>query len=425
MVETQKQHLVLARKYRPQKFKEVVQQQTAVQALQNALNSGRIGSAYLFYGPRGIGKTTIARILAKRINCMNPVDGEPCDACQSCLSILSSNSMDVMEIDAASHRGIDAVREMRENVKFQPMVSSKKVYIIDEVHMLTMEAFNALLKTLEEPPAHVLFILATTELNKIPETIRSRCQVFTFKKVPQNILSKYIGELCEKEGIKVSEEALFWVARKGDGSVRDGLSFMEQAITYCGSEVTGEKIRELIGAIPHDIFLELTFKLLNKEESDYDMLAPVEETFRMGGDLNRFIWEYLEFLRTLIHIRNGVEDTEFIGLPETDIIEVRKEVSSVDPASLTFIFQEVYEILGKTRSLRLRNSYESRILIEVSFMDLKEKLTRPSMTGVLKKLNRLSAAIHQGVPYSPENDLQKKVLGTVLDDHSLPPIPED
>ena len=431
-----KTHLVLARKYRPQRFSEVVEQQTAVRALRNAFDSGRLGSGYLFFGPRGVGKTTIARLLAKRVNCLNPVDGEPCDVCESCVSILSGNSLDVMEIDAASHRGIQNIRELRENVKFQPMVSRKKVYIIDEVHMLTTESFNALLKTLEEPPSHVLFILATTELNKIPETILSRCQVFNFRKVPLKVLQAYLRELCDREKIEADDEALFWIARRGDGSVRDSLSFMEQAITYCGGKVETARVKELIGQVPVELFLSLSANLLSGDpdsaqrsnaaggggdpNGEHALLAPIHEIFAAGGDLGRFIWEYLDFLRVAIHIRRGVDDPEFLGIPGPEIHRFQNALAEFDPVRLTTIFSGIYELLSKSFALRLRNSYETRVLVEIELIALKEKLSRPSITGVLRKINQLSAAMQSGTSYNPEFELQKQFLGTVVTGGDVP-----
>ncbi|MCB1321254.1 MAG: DNA polymerase III subunit gamma/tau [Leptospiraceae bacterium] len=415
-------HLVLARKYRPQKFAEVVQQQTAVRALLNAIEGDRLGSAYLFFGPRGVGKTTIARILAKRVNCTAPQGGEPCDACESCLSIVSGNSLDVMEIDAASHRGIHHIRELRENVKFQPMVSRIKVYIIDEVHMLTTESFNALLKTLEEPPAHVLFILATTELNKIPETILSRCQVFNFRKVPLKVVQEYLRELCAREKIEADDEALFWIARRGDGSVRDSLSFMEQAITFCDGKLETEKVKELIGAIALDLFIDLTQRLLEPDSDGNALLTPIHEIFNSGGDLNRFVWEYLDFLRILIHIKQKVENPEFLGIPGGEIKRMHQEFDGTDPVRLTVIFNAVYALLTRSFALRLRNSYEMRVLIEIEILALHEKLQRPSIAGVLKKLNQFSAALKGGTPYSPEFELQKQFLGTVMDPDAVPSL---
>ena len=417
-------HLVFARRYRPQKFAEVIEQQTAVQALQNAIHNKRLGSAYLFFGPRGVGKTTIARILAKRINCQNPVDGEPCDACPSCESILSGNSMDVMEIDAASHRGIDHIRELRENVKFPPMVSHYKVYIIDEVHMLTMESFNALLKTLEEPPSHALFVLATTELNKIPETILSRCQVFNFRKVPLKVIQNYLKDLLNREGLDADDEALFWVARRGDGSVRDSLSFLEQAVTYCGQHLTTERVRELIGVLPAEIFQNLLDALLQPNAERQALLDPVHEIFAAGGDLQRFIWDFLEYLRTLTHILQGVSDPEFLGLPGQEAHRLKEHFQAVDPNRINYVFNKIYDLLGRAHALRLRNSFEMRILIEMQLLAVREELSRPSLSTVLGRLNQLGAAVQSGTPYSPEHELQKQFLGTVVDGDEIPAFEE-
>ncbi len=415
-------HVVLARKYRPARFSEVIEQQTAVRALQNAFEGGRLGSAYLLFGPRGVGKTTIARLIAKRVNCQSPEGNEPCNKCESCTAITQGNSLDVIEVDAASHRGIHHIRELRENVKFQPMSSLKKVYIIDEVHMLTTESFNALLKTLEEPPPHVLFILATTEFNKIPETILSRCQVFTFRKIPLKVVQSHLERLCKDEGIAYEEEALFWIARKGDGSLRDSLSFLETAMTYGGRTISTEHVKELIGAVYLDLYLGLTSLLLEEGGSPEELMKPVHEVFVSGGDLSRFVWEYLDFLRIVIHIRNGVEDTEFLGIPGNEIHHIRESLGQADPVRLRVIFDAVYRLMDRNHALRLRNSYETRVLIEMELLHLKEKLSRPSLTGVIQKINRLSAAIQEGVPYSPESELQQKFLGTEVDPDSLPTL---
>lgn len=417
---TEVAHLVLARKYRPRVFKEVVEQGLAVTALKNAADHGRIGSAYLFSGARGTGKTTIARILAKRVNCLNPKDSEPCCECESCVSIQNGSSLDVQEIDAASNRSIDNIRDLRENVKFQPMNAKRKVYIIDEVHMLTPEAFNALLKTLEEPPEHVLFVLATTELNKIPETILSRCQTFAFRKVPLNILQNHLKDICNREKIKAEDEALFWIARRGDGSVRDSLSFLEQSITYTEGNVTTGKVKELIGALPLDLYLGLIQMLLDPKTKFPDLVGPVHRRFDEGADLRRFIWDFLDLLRALSHVLHGVERPEFVGLPPTDIARLKEAFASADPARIQVIFDAVHNIMTRAQTLRLENSYETRVLIEMELLRLHEKLGRPSLSFVLRRLDRLANAIDQGIPFSTEDEIQKTFLGTMVDPSTVP-----
>jgi DNA polymerase-3 subunit gamma/tau len=402
---SQSGHLVLARKYRPLKFSEVVEQTTAVRALQNAAVEERVGSAYLFFGPRGVGKTTLARILARRINCLNPENGEPCNRCEACKSILEGRSMDVIEIDAASNRKIDDVRELRENVKFQPMNSKRKVYIIDEVHMLTPESFNALLKTLEEPPEHVAFVMATTELNRVPETILSRCQVFTFRKVPLHRVQEYLQQICQQEGIEAEPDALFWIARKGDGSVRDSLSFLEQAISFCGKKISAEKVRELAGVYPLELFLDLTSLLLTPATKSQELAAPIMQIFEEGGDLNRFIWDYLDHLRILRYIRSGVEDSDFLGIPGSQIQRIKGVSLEFDPARLSLIFEEIHGLLSTAHFLKLRNSYESRILIEMQLLKIHDRLKKPSVSELMGKIQKLSISLAGGAESRSEQIL--------------------
>lgn len=380
---------VLARRYRPQFFKEVVEQNHAISAIENAIKENRLGSAYLFYGPRGVGKTTIARILAKRVNCLNPQGVEPCNECESCKEILSGNSLDVIEIDAASNRRIEDIRDLRENVKFKPILGKKKVYIIDEVHMLTKESFNALLKTLEEPPDHILFILATTEINKIPETILSRCQIFTFKKVPINRLQKYLEEIAIKEKIRVDKDALFLIAKKGDGSVRDSLSFFEQVISFCNGDITSEKVRELTGSFSLDLFLNLTNSLLTNTSPE-EILKPINEIFDEGGDLERFIWEYLEFLRLCILIYKGIKNKDILGIIAEDLQKISTMISNTPLEKLFTIFDEVYQLKSRSYFLRIKNSFEAKILLELTILKIHDKLHKPSFEEIIHDLNQLT-----------------------------------
>jgi DNA polymerase-3 subunit gamma/tau len=432
---------VLARRYRPQLFREVVEQTHAISAIENAIKENRLGSAYLFYGPRGVGKTTIARILAKRVNCLNPQGVEPCNQCESCVEILNGSSLDVIEIDAASNRRIEDIRDLRENVKFKPIIGKKKVYIIDEVHMLTKESFNALLKTLEEPPEHVLFILATTEINKIPETILSRCQIFTFRKVPIVRLQKYLEEIAQKEKIQVEKDALFLIAKKGDGSVRDSLSFFEQIISYCDGKITAEKVRELTDSFSVDVMLTITQNLFRVSSSN-ELLKPIADIFNDGGDLERFIWEYLEFLRICILIHKGIKDKDLLGLIGEDIEKIHQFVATIPFEKFFTIFDEIYQLRSKSYFLRIKNTYEARILIEVTLLKIQDKLNKPTLDEIIHDINQISKLFEgQDISeeklfkkennnkivkkdFSLEDEIQSKFLGTyITDENKIPKLP--
>ncbi|PJZ50577.1 DNA polymerase III subunit gamma/tau [Leptospira saintgironsiae] len=381
-------HEVLSRKYRPQRFQDVIHQNLAIGALQNAVKSGKIGHAYIFFGPRGVGKTTIARIFAKRLNCQNPIDNEPCNQCDSCQEITKGISGDVLEIDAASNRGIENIRELRDNVKFTPMGGKYKVYIIDEVHMLTDQSFNALLKTLEEPPSHVVFVLATTEYHKIPETILSRCQDFIFKKVPLSVLQDYAENLCKEENTKYDSEGLFWVAKKGDGSVRDMLSFMEQALVFTDNRLLGSEIRKMIGYHGIDFLSDFIKSLVDSENSSKS-LQIIENLYQEGQDIYKFLWDSIEFTHTLCLVKDSAADSESVNYPREDLIKMRKDFESVDPIALNKLSFRLFELFEKVKTLRLRNSFEIKIFIEIQIKKLSEDLAKPSLAGLVDRINHL------------------------------------
>ncbi|MCB1142627.1 MAG: DNA polymerase III subunit gamma/tau [Leptospiraceae bacterium] len=421
-------HLVLARKYRPQKFKEVIYQEIPINALQNALKHNRVGHAYIFFGPRGVGKTTIARILAKRLNCEAPEDNEPCNQCTSCVEITRGVSNDVIEIDAASNRGIDDIRGLRENVKFNAMGGRYRVYIIDEVHMLSIPAFNALLKTLEEPPPHVVFVLATTDFHKVPETILSRCQDFIFKKVPVLNLQSYIETLCKTENLKFDSEGLFWIAKKGDGSVRDTLSFMEQAVTFTDGNLSGAAVGKMIGyhgIDPHETLL----KSILEESNANKLLEILERYFAEGIDLSRYLWDFLDFVHSSIMIKENSADKENLNFPKEDILKIQQLVSTYRTESLLLISERIYYIYEKLSMLRLRNSYEIKIFLEIQLRKLIHEINKPSLAGVLEKINHLNEMVKKDInhlpSHSPENSMEDKksnhpgdVEGTLKDKFS-------
>ncbi len=301
-------YLVLARKYRPQTFKEVYAQDHITEILNNALLSNRIAHAYLFTGPRGVGKTSMARILAKNLNCVEGPTITPCNKCHNCLEIAAGTSADVIEIDGASNTGVDDIRELQRELLYAPSQSPWKIYIIDEVHMLSKNAFNALLKTLEEPPEKVLFIFATTEPFKVLPTIISRCQCYDFKRIPIDAIVKRLKELMLEEKIEIDSESLHLIARKADGSLRDALSLTDQVLSYCQDKVTIDKVREIFGLIPTQIYCEL-MRLIHARENSA-LLEKLQAIFEEGVDLQEFLNNMMEFIRIVILRKIGMSPSE-------------------------------------------------------------------------------------------------------------------
>ncbi|MFH1070720.1 MAG: DNA polymerase III subunit gamma/tau [Candidatus Glassbacteria bacterium] len=308
-------YLVLARKYRPMVFGEVVAQEHVTRTLVNALAAGRTSHAYIFSGPRGVGKTSTARLLARAVNCKNPAGQDPCNVCENCRAITVGNSLDVLEIDGASNRGIDEIRDLRERVGYAPAVCRYKIYIIDEVHMLTQEAFNALLKTLEEPPSHVIFIFATTAPHKVPLTILSRCQRFDFKAVPTVSIVEQLEKVLAAEKIGMNREVVEMIARKADGAMRDALSLCDQVIAFCDGDYTVEKASQVLGILDAELFLELSRLVAAR-----DTLAVVQFVDRLaenGVDLEEFYAELARHYRHLIMFKLGVKDPSALDIPST------------------------------------------------------------------------------------------------------------
>ncbi len=323
-------YVIFARKYRPMTFERMIGQKHVVKTLMNAVKNDRVAQAYIFSGMRGVGKTTTARILAKALNCQHGPIPNPCNKCEFCKEINEDRSVDVLEIDGASNRGIDEVRSLREGVKYKPLHSRYKVIIIDEVHMLTREAFNALLKTLEEPPPHTIFIFATTEFHKVPATIISRCQHFEFKKISQKDIINHLLDITKQENITISTYGLNMIAEAADGSLRDAQSLLDQAVSYSGEHIADEDLKEILGAISREVLFDFSSAILDEKP---DRIFPlVESVIEKGDDLRFFYKELVQHFRNLLLVKTVKNPQELLALSEEDIKALAQEAekSSAD-----------------------------------------------------------------------------------------------
>ena len=329
-------YIALYRKFRPQSFKDMVGQEHITKTLKNQIKSERVAHAYLFSGGRGSGKTTTAKILARAVNCLHPVDGEPCNECEICKQALEGTLIDISEIDAASNNGVDNIRDIREEVEFIPTSGKYRVYIIDEVHMLSTGAFNALLKTLEEPPKHVIFILATTEPQKLPVTILSRCQRFDFKRISIDDIIKRLKIICSESNIEIEDGALKIIAKMSDGAMRDAISILERCIADGSEKITEEQIRELVGIPEIDYLLKLTNSILSNKPAE--VLEISEELINSGKDLDVFTWELIKFIRDLLmlHISN-----DLVVYKDEDKVRMQELVKVTSKERLLALITEV------------------------------------------------------------------------------------
>lgn len=384
-------YTALYRKWRPVSFDGVKGQDHIVKTLKNQITSGRIGHAYLFCGTRGTGKTSIAKIFAKAVNCETPVDGSPCGECSMCRQIASGSSLNVVEIDAASNNGVENIRDIREQVQYPPTEGRYRVYIIDEVHMLSIGAFNALLKTLEEPPSYVIFILATTEVHKIPITILSRCQRYDFKRITIDTIADRLRELTEAEQIEVEDRALRYIAKAADGSMRDALSLLDQCTAFhFGEKLTYDNVLEVLGAVDNGVFSDLFRAVADGDTKG--CIYKIEEMIIQGRDLTQLVNDFVWYMRNLLIVKTTNDAEDMLDMSSENVNLLKEEAQMTSEETLMRFIRIFSELSGQ-----LRYASQKRVLVEIAFI----KLTRPAMEqnldSVLQRLTILEARL-DGLP---------------------------
>jgi DNA polymerase-3 subunit gamma/tau len=372
-------YIVTARKWRPQIFSEVVGQEHITATLKNAIRTNRIAHAYLFTGPRGVGKTTTARILAKTLNCLNPKDAEPCNECEMCKSILSSQSLDIIEIDGASNRGIDEIRTLRESVKYAPTKGKYKVYIIDEVHMLTRESFNAFLKTLEEPPGHTIFIFATTDVHKVPLTIISRCQRFDFRRIQMHTIKELLAKIAKEEKFQIDDKTLTIIARKADGALRDAESYFDQVVSFCGNKIDSETVSHMLNLVDDELYFMISDAVLEKN---------FKKVFEVSGLLYENGWDFVDFIDGLTeHFRNIMT---VILTHKTELIETaevyKEKYTNYQDSFTEGDLLRILNFLNKTQQ-ELRYSQNQKLKIEISLCHLIGLEKSSTISEILNELS--------------------------------------
>ena len=404
-------YTALYRKWRPRVFGDVKGQDHIVTTLQNQIRSERIGHAYLFCGTRGTGKTSVAKIFAKAVNCEHPEDGSPCGECPSCQQIQAGTSLNVVEIDAASNNGVENIREIRDQVQYPPTEGKYRVYIIDEVHMLSTGAFNALLKTLEEPPSYVIFILATTEVHKIPITVLSRCQRSDFRRITVDTIADRLKELTDAEGMAVEDRALRYVAKAGDGSMRDALSLLDQcAAFHYGETLTYENVLDVLGAVDNRVFRELFGALRNGQTKE--CILRLEEMVIQGRELSQFVADFIWFLRNLLILKTADEAEELLDMSEDNLKQLREDAALADENVLMRYIRVFSEVLNQ-----IRFAAQKRVLVELAFIRLTKPEMEQSMDAVLERLERLERQMEEGIPAAPWP-------GNMAGDGSQPALPQ-
>ncbi len=382
---------VLARKWRPQQFDDVIGQGHVTQTLRNAILSGRIAQAYLFVGPRGVGKTSIARIMAKALNCQSGKPPNPCDECDSCKEIKEGRNLDVIEIDGASNTGVDHIRELRDNVAYAPARGPYKIYIIDEVHMLSAGAFNALLKTLEEPPPHVKFFFATTEVQKIPATILSRCQRFDLRRIATRDISSHLGKLAKEEKISIDDDALLAIARGAEGGLRDAESALDQLIAFCGKKIQESDVLAVFGLASRKALDDLARAILGGDTRT--ILALVAEMDEAGKDLQRLNAELLDFFRNVL-VLSATNEPSLLDVPEARLQSVKEVAGTADSARVLPLVDELVNLQSQ-----MRYALSRRTLLEVALLRCARAARAVSIDEVIRLVSQ--AKTYAGAPAAP------------------------
>lgn len=404
-------YTALYRKFRPTEFSDVKGQDHIITTLQNQIKADRIGHAYLFCGTRGTGKTTVAKIFARAVNCEHPVDGSPCGECAMCRSIAAGTSMNVIEIDAASNNGVDNIREIRDEVAYRPTEGKYKVYIIDEVHMLSIGAFNALLKTLEEPPEYVIFILATTEVHKIPITILSRCQHYDFRRISIETISDRLKELMTEEQVEVEDKAIRYVAKAADGSMRDALSLLDQCIAfYMGQKLTYDHVLEVLGAVDTDVFSQLLRNIIRRDVPK--VLDTVEELVMLGRELTQLSVDFTWYLRNLLLMKTSDNIEDVLDVSTENMQQLKEEAGMIETDMLLRYIRIFSELSGQ-----LKYASQKRVLLEVALIKLCTPAMEVDQDSLLDRIRAVEEKLEQGIPASA---VQEKVVYVNGDNAAAP-----
>lgn len=415
-------YTALYRKFRPQTFEEVKGQEHIVTTLQNQMKAERIGHAYLFCGTRGTGKTSVAKIFAKAVNCEHPVDGSPCGSCPTCRSIADGTSMNVIEIDAASNNGVDNIRQIREEVTYRPTEGKYKVYIIDEVHMLSTGAFNALLKTLEEPPSYVIFILATTEAHKIPITILSRCQRYDFHRISIDTIADRLAELMQAEHVEVEERALRYVAKAGDGSMRDALSLLDQCIAFhLGETLTYENVLEVLGAVDTVVFSKLLRQVIDRDVTG--AIQTVDTLVDEGRELGQMVNDFTWYMRNLLLIQSADDMEEVLDISADNLAALKEEAKMVSPEVLVRYIRVFSDL-----SNQIKFASQKRILLEIAVIKLCKPQMEQDYSALLERVEELEHKIESGavaVAASPGMSAPERTAAPAEKPQLPQAVPED